>query len=278
MYMSARLEADVASNQAASLSAQLAACQAAEDRATALWQAAERAKQALLRGVAQRDAAAAAFALERMQGQVRGRCWGLSHVCFDRARGCIAERLQRAGVFNTCSLTTCPCMPRCCLQERHIGMLFSQAQQLGQQLVAAQADASTAQAAAAAARQQAATLSLQLEAALSEADALRRAAAAATQEAAGVAHWCLQRPPGSSSLQGGGNDAGSSSVGGEESVGEALRRRDEGLMKWFEARVVGLVKQQQGQAAGAQGQQRQGEEEARLIPLVREVRQPVELG
>lgn len=45
-------------------------------------------------------------------------------------------------------------------------------------------------------------------------------------------------------------------------------------MKWFEARVVGLVKQQQGQA-GAQGQQQQqqGEEEARLVALVREVRQ-----
>lgn len=91
-----------------------------------------------------------------------------------------------------------------------------------------------------------------------------------------MAHWCLHRPPGSSSLQGGGSDAGGGSgtggAGGEASVGEALRRRDEGLMKWFEARVVGLVKQQQGQT-GAQGQQQQGEEAARLIALVREVRE-----
>lgn len=86
MYMSARLEADVASNQAASLSAQVAACQASEDRATALWQAAERAKQAVVRGVAQRDAAAAAFALERMQAQVRW-WWSCCRLCFDR--GCV---------------------------------------------------------------------------------------------------------------------------------------------------------------------------------------------
>lgn len=85
-----------------------------------------------------------------------------------------------------------------------------------------------------------------------------------------MAHWCLHRPPGSSSLQGtgssGNNGAPAGGVGssGEESVGEALRRRDEGLIKWFEARVSGLVKQ------GQSGQQ-QDESDTRLIALVREV-------
>jgi hypothetical protein len=160
------------------------------------------------------------------------------------------------------------------MQDRHISMLFSQAQQVSQQLVTAQAEASAAQAAAAATRQHAATLSLQLEAALSEADALRRAAAAATQEAAGVAHWCLHRPAGSNSLQGGSNGSSDAAAGGcgsgmgsEESVGEALRCRDEGLIKWFEARVAGLVKQQQGQS----GRQGQDEQDTRLMALVREV-------
>jgi hypothetical protein len=147
------------------------------------------------------------------------------------------------------------------MQERHISSLFSQAQQLSQQLISARTDASTAQAAAAAARQAAATLSLQLESAVSEAEALRRAAAAATQEAAGVAQWCLSRPPGSS-LQGG--SSGSNGGCGEESVGEVLRRRDEGLIKWFEARVGGLLKQQQGH-------DQQQQEDSRLIALVREV-------
>lgn len=154
------------------------------------------------------------------------------------------------------------------VQERHISSLFSQAQQLSQQLIAARADASAAQAAAAAARQAAATLGLQLESAVSEAEALRRAAAAATQEAAGVAQWCLSRPPGSSLQGSNSSNSGSNGGSGEESVGEALRRRDEGLLKWFEARVAGLLKQQQSQ----QGQGKQQQEDARLIALVREVR------
>jgi K+-sensing histidine kinase KdpD len=169
-------------------------------------------------------------------------------------------------------------------QERHISSLFSQAQQLSQQLVSAQASASTAQAAAAAARQQAATLALQLEAASAEAAALRRAAAAATQEAAGIAHWCLN----SSSAAAGGGSGGSSSssaesahgsngsvaAGGQESVGEALRRRDEGLIKWFEGRAAGLLKQGQ---TGQQQQQQQVVEgdssssDTQLMALVREV-------
>lgn len=70
--MAARLEADVAANQATSLSAQLAASTAAGDRLTALWQAAERGKQCLLRGAGQREAQGAAFAVERMQAQVGG--------------------------------------------------------------------------------------------------------------------------------------------------------------------------------------------------------------
>lgn len=107
MYMSARLEADVVSNQAASLSAQLAACQASEDRATALWQAAERAKQAVLRGVEQRDAAAAAFALERMQAQVRGgwaQAWSL---VLRQGLTCPVPYISGARVASACSLTTC---------------------------------------------------------------------------------------------------------------------------------------------------------------------------
>jgi hypothetical protein len=160
-------------------------------------------------------------------------------------------------------------------QERHISALFNQSQALSQQLVAARTDASTAQAAASAARQQCAALSLQLEAAAAEAEALRRAAAAATQEAAGLATWCLSRPPGSSSLTGGGSNGsgGCGSSGGQESVGEALRRRDEGLIKWFEVRVAGLVKQS-GQQLQLQ-LQRDGDgdkTDGRLIALVREVR------
>jgi hypothetical protein len=72
LYMKARLEADVASNQSSSLSAQLAASQATEDRLTALWQAAERGKQCLVRGMGQREGQAAAFAVDRMQAQVGG--------------------------------------------------------------------------------------------------------------------------------------------------------------------------------------------------------------
>lgn len=70
--MAARLDADVAANQATSLSAQLAASTAAADRLTALWQAAERGKQCLLRGAGQREAQGAAFAVERLQAQVGG--------------------------------------------------------------------------------------------------------------------------------------------------------------------------------------------------------------
>ena len=194
--------------------------------------------------------------------------------------------MNQANRHASATLETLSCQPA--MQERHINTLFSQAQQLSQQLVTAQADASTAQAAAAATRHKAAQVSLQLEAALSEADALRRAAAAATQEAAGVAQWCLNKPPGCG-LQGGvsinssghnmadGDAAACRHAAGQESVGEALRRRDEGLIKCFEARVAGLQKQGQSQqvqlggsgSLAAPGQQ--SYDDTRLMQFVREV-------
>jgi hypothetical protein len=78
--MAARLEAHVSLNQAASLSAQLAASQAAEDRLVALWQSAERGRQRLLGSLGQREAQAAAHATQRLQAQVRGQCCGVAHT------------------------------------------------------------------------------------------------------------------------------------------------------------------------------------------------------
>lgn len=165
--------------------------------------------------------------------------------------------------------------------------MFNQAQQLSQQLVKAQADASTLQAAAVASRQQAASLALQLEAAQSEVQALRRLSAAATQEAAGFAQWCLSKPSGSS-LQGVvgavAHDSdmvanstwlactGHSQSGPQSSVAEALRCRDEGLIKWFEARVVGVLKHGQLPAGRQQPNEQQASDSDRVIALVREVR------
>jgi len=67
-----QLEAQLSSNQALSLSAQLAASQAAAERLMGHWQAVERCKQCLVRGAGQREAQGAAFAVERMQTQVGG--------------------------------------------------------------------------------------------------------------------------------------------------------------------------------------------------------------
>lgn len=64
------MEADVQSNQIHNLTSQLVASQAAEDRLTTQWKAAERSKQYLLASASQRDVQASSVAVERMQAQV----------------------------------------------------------------------------------------------------------------------------------------------------------------------------------------------------------------
>jgi hypothetical protein len=101
--MAARLEADVAANQSTSLSAQLAASTAAADRLTALWQAAERGRQCLLRGAGQREAQGAAFAVERMHAQV-GEQVLMRRLC----AWCTVETVSCLGLGGSEALTRMP--------------------------------------------------------------------------------------------------------------------------------------------------------------------------
>jgi hypothetical protein len=74
LYVKCEVGALLSSQQAASLSAQLAESQAAVERLTGQWQAAEAAKQELIRAAGRRADQAAAHAVERMHAQVRCYC------------------------------------------------------------------------------------------------------------------------------------------------------------------------------------------------------------
>jgi hypothetical protein len=147
----------------------------------------------------------------------------------------------------------------CCshhLQEMRIEALYSQLQQMSEQLTAAHVSANSANTAAGAARRTASNLALQLEAATAELDALRRAAPAAVAEAAGCSQWAQQQAHAVAS--------GSSSCCAE-AVAEAVKRRDEGLIRWFEGRMALLLQ-------SASSSVSDGDAQASLMAVTRQVR------
>lgn len=137
------------------------------------------------------------------------------------------------------------------LQETRIEALFTENQQLLEQLAAAQSSATEAKTAGSIARRTASSLALQLEAATTELDSLRRVTAAATAEAAGYADWATALRPG-----------GQEGVGAEY-VSEGVKQRDAGLFKWFESRIMTLL----GSGGSVEGVQ-----QSQLMALTRQVR------
>lgn len=143
------------------------------------------------------------------------------------------------------------------VQEARIEVLYSQLQQTTEQMTAKQVSANSANSAAAAARRTASSLALQLEAATAELDALRRAAAAAAAEAAGCSQWAQQQAHAAA--------AGSGCCA--EAVAEAVKRRDEGLIRWFEGRIALLLQ------SASRGSSTAASDEAAEAPLMALTRQ-----
>jgi hypothetical protein len=135
-----------------------------------------------------------------------------------------------------------------------IEALYNQLQQVSEQLTAAQVSANSANAAAGAARRTASSLALQLEAATAELDALRRAASAAAADAAGCSQWAQQQA----------HAVASGSGCCAEAVAEAVKRRDEGLIRWFEGRMALLLQSASSNASD-------GDAQAPLMAATRQV-------
>jgi hypothetical protein len=100
---------------------------------------------------------------------------------------------------------------------------------------------------------------LQLEAATAELDALRRAAAAAAAEAAGCSQWAQQQ---AHAVAGGSGCCA-------EAVAEMVKRRDEGLIRWFEGRIA-LLLQSAGRVSSSDADD--AGTETPMMALTRQVR------
>jgi hypothetical protein len=75
LYVKCEVGALLSAQQASTLAAQLAEAQAAVERLTGQWQAAEAARQELIRAAGRRAEQVAAHAVERMHMQVCGCAW-----------------------------------------------------------------------------------------------------------------------------------------------------------------------------------------------------------
>jgi hypothetical protein len=177
----------------------------------------------------------------------------------------------------------------CCgnLQDSRIEVLYKQQQHLHEHLTSARLSSSSATTAAAAARRTAASLAMQLEAVTAEKDSLRRALTAAVTEASGFAAWVEGHTSGSTWASG---SAAVAAPGDDKNAllaaaAERVKKRDEGLLKWFESRAAMLISRhvdehaaptaaacnELGQAADGGMDTSGSEQQCQLMALTREL-------